>query len=277
MPEQDLYPMAEILHHINLRDVLHTITLQGPSQNMDLAVTLFGINPIFFVTSEHEKPLLEKLHSVGTLFIKNIHFLDMETQENLAILIRYGYYFVFKSDKKVMCDVRIVCSSNKNLALLAQEGKFSKALLEELKATTLTLPSLITLPHNELQALAQGYSQQAVISDDLRHVLELTEKEKTALAENRPASLQELKNRVHHLLVKKSKKNLIYQDVEFNTVHETADPDLIVAARLGKQALKDPRIMMLLWNKFKNQNKISAFLGVNRSSVNRRCKEYNLI
>ena len=30
-------------------------------------------------------------------------------------------------------------------------------------------------------------------------------------------------------------------------------------------------------NKFeKNQNRIATFLGVNRSSVNRRCKDYNL-
>jgi len=33
----------------------------------------------------------------------------------------------------------------------------------------------------------------------------------------------------------------------------------------------------MLWNKFNNQNKIAAFLGVNRSSVNRRCREYNLL
>ena len=52
--------------------------------------------------------------------------------------------------------------------------------------------------------------------------------------------------------------------------------NLIQASRLGKHALRDHKIMVMLWNKFKNQNKIAAFLGVNRSSVNRRCKEYNL-
>ena len=53
-------------------------------------------------------------------------------------------------------------------------------------------------------------------------------------------------------------------------------PELIQAARLGKHALRDQRIMVMLWDKFKNQNKIASFLGVNRSSVNRRCKEFNL-
>ena len=89
--------------------------------------------------------------------------------------------------------------------------------------------------------------------------------------------MQELKGRVQHLLIKKSKKNQIYQEVTFDPAYDITDPDLVEAARLGKKALQDQRVMVLLWNKFKNQNKIAFFLGVNRSSVNRRCKEYNLL
>ncbi|MCL5875758.1 MAG: hypothetical protein M1114_04765, partial [Candidatus Dependentiae bacterium] len=55
------------------------------------------------------------------------------------------------------------------------------------------------------------------------------------------------------------------------------DPELVQAASLGKHALRDERIMAMLWDKFKNQNQIASFLGVNRSSVNRRCKMYNLV
>lgn len=275
--DQDVRSMAEILHHISLREVLHTLSLQGPSHNFDIAIALFGINPIFGLSSSGERPLLESLDSVGTLFIKNIHFLDMETQESLALFLKYGYYTIFKSDQKVVSDVRIICSTNQNLSLLVQAGKFSKALFQELKATTLSMPSLVTLPDDELHELAEGFTQQALVSDDLHHILVLTEKEKNLLVTDRPVSLQDLKDRVQHMLVKKSKKNMIYQEVEFNPTYNITDPDLIAAARLGKQALKDQRIMMLLWNKFQNQNKISAFLGVNRSSVNRRCKEYGLI
>jgi len=278
MEENDLQPTVEILHHISMRDTLHTVNLQGPVHNFDVAVTLFGINPIFGLhASQYQQPLLERLDMVGTLFIKNIHFLDMETQEYLAYYIRYGSYKIFKSDQKVVSDVRIICSTNQNLSLLVQAGKFSKALFQELRATTVSMPSLLTLPEDELHSLAEGFTQQALLSDDLQHILALTEKEKNVLVNKRPASLQELKIRVQSLLVKKSKKDNIYQDIEFNPAYDITDPDLIEAARLGKQALKDARIMTLLWNKFQNQNKISHFLGVNRSSVNRRCKEYKLI
>jgi DNA-binding NtrC family response regulator len=217
------------------------------------------------------------LDGVGTLFIKNIHFLGLEAQENLALYIRYGYYTIFKSDQKMVSDVRIICSSNQNLSLLVQEGKFSKSLFQELKHTMISMPSLLTLPDDELGLLAEGFTQQSLVSDDLQHILLLTEKEKSSLVTNRPVSLQDLKDRVQQMIIKKSKKNMINHDIEWDPTYNTTDPDLVAAAKLGKQALKDPKMMILLWNKFKNQNKISTFLGVNRSSVNRRCKEYNLV
>jgi transcriptional regulator of aromatic amino acid metabolism len=277
MPEQDLQSMVEILHHISMRDDLHIMSLQGLSHNFDIAIALFGINPIFGVQEKQSQPLLEKLDSVGTLFIKNVHFLDKETQECLAGFIRSGIYNLFKSDQKFTSNVRIICSSNQNLSLLVQEGKFSKALFQELKSTVVTMPSLLTLPEDELHSLTEGFTQQALMSDALQHVLALTDKEKDLFSCNRPISLQELKGRVQQLLIKKSKKNQIYQEVSFDPAYDITDPDLIEAARLGKKALQEPRVMALLWNKFKNQNKIAFFLGVNRSSVNRRCKEYNLL
>lgn len=277
MPEHDLQSTAEILHHISMRDILHIMTLQSPAHNFDVAIALFGMNSLFGVDGTHAQPLLETLDNVGTLFIKNIHFLDIETQEYLAMFIRYGFYNQFKSDQKIASNVRIICSTNQNLLLLVQAGKFSKALFQELKSTVITMPSLLTLPDNELHELTQAFSQQAMMTDAMQHVLALSDKEKDLFAQDRPVSLQELKTRVQNLLVKKSKKQQVYQEASFDPAYDISDPDLVAAARLGKKALQDERVMVMLWNKFKNQNKISVFLGVNRSSVNRRCKEYNLL
>ena len=51
---------------------------------------------------------------------------------------------------------------------------------------------------------------------------------------NRPVSLQELKVKVQQLLVQKSKKNNIEQDIQFNPAYEINDPELIEASRLGQ-------------------------------------------
>ncbi len=48
------------------------------------------------------------------------------------------------------------------------------------------------------------------------------------------------------------------------------------AAQMGRAALTDEKLLRMLWSKLQNQNRIALFLGVNRSSVHRRCKELNI-
>ena len=210
------------------------------------------------------------------MFIKNVDFLDKETQEYLAEYLKTGFWGTFKSDQKNQGNIRIICSSDKNLAALVEENRFSKTLYEELKKTSLSMPPLATLPASELHNLAEGFSAQTVKTDDFKNILELNEKEKDKLVGARPVSLIELKTKVQNLLIHKSKKHNIYEETKFQPVHVSNDPELLQAADLGKHALRNEKVMAMLWNKFKNQNQIAAFLGVNRSSVNRRCKEYNL-
>ncbi|HSW74199.1 MAG TPA: sigma 54-interacting transcriptional regulator [Candidatus Limnocylindria bacterium] len=275
MPEDDLIPTVEIIHHTSLRETLHILKLQSQSRGQETAIKLFGINPIFGI-QQTQKPLFEQLSTTGTLFIQNIHFLDLETQEHLAEYIKFGVYRIFKSEHTLASNVRVICSSTQNLQAMVQEGTFSKNLLAELKKTTLVMPSLLTLPEDELATLANGFIEQTIKTHDLKNLLELSEREQNKLATQRPISLQELKERIQQLLTNKSKKNHIYDQAQLDPAFQTSDPHLIEAARLGKQALKDYKTMVMLWDKFKNQAKIATFLGVNRSSVNRRCKEFNL-
>lgn len=274
MPEDDLLSTVEILHHINMREQLHVIKLHYPSTNFDLAIKLFGINPMLGVENTVQ-PLLEKLNANGTLFIQNIHFMNLETQECLAEFLRTGFYRTFKSDTHAPSNARIICSTSHNLQALVHEGIFSKALFHELNKNSIYMPSLITLPEEELYELADGFTQQALKINDFKTLFELTPNEKNKISHQRPVSLYSLKKRVQQMLVDKSKKNNIYEETQFDPAYTVSDPTLIQAARLGKHALRDHKIMTMLWSKFKNQNQIASFLGVNRSSVNRRCKEYN--
>ena len=271
----DLMPIVEIIHHISLRETLHVIKLQGPSKNNELAIKIFGINPIFASQSQ-EKPLLEKLSDSGTLYIQNVHHLNIETQEYLAEYIKYGSWRMYKSEQRMNSQVRIICSTNQNLSSLVQEGLFSKELHTELKKHIVSMPSLLTLPVNELHELATEYTEQAIMAHDFKSLLELSDKEKQHIIHQRPISLHELKTKIQNMLMQKSRKNKIHNDITFDHVYPIGDPEIVQAIRLGKHALRDPKMMSLLWHKFKSQTKIASLLGVNKSSVNRRCKDYSL-
>jgi len=276
LPEGDILPIVQIIHHISLRSTLHTLELHRPEDQNSVALQLFGIEQLF-ISEPRQEGLLEKLSDTGTLFIQNVEFLSRSTQEQLVAFLHSGVFQPLKSDRKIGSNVRIICSTSNNLELLAQQGLFSAELYNKIKKSTLALPSLLTIPQNELTELAQRLSEQAIKTKELNNLISLNEKETSKILDQRPVSLHEFKERIQHALMNKTAKKKLDHMIEFNPAYMTTDPELSDAVRLGKHALKDRYIMRMLWNKFQNQTKIAALLNVNRSSVNRRCKEFKLI
>lgn len=269
----DMDALVEVMHHSSMRQTIHLLKLTSPVKDGEIRALLFGSQQNNNVII---KPLLERLNNVGTLCIYNIHFLDKETQELLAEFIKYGRYRPLKSDDFISSNVRLIFTTTHALDDLAKQGTFSSALLQELKKEFLMFPLLAQLELADFIALIEGYMQQALTLQEFKSIIELSLREKEQLISKRPESLHELKMKIHHLFMAKLKKHNLNKDLLFDPAYETYDPELVPVARLGKDALRDQKIMTLLWNKFKSQNKIADFLGVNRSSVNRRCKKYNL-
>ena len=271
----DLLSIVEIIHHISLRHTLHIIDLKPTSNTHDLAIKLFGLNPILM--QEQEDGLLKKLDGRGTLFIKNIELLDLDTQNKLAEFIRYGMFTIFKSEQRVSSDVRIICSVSQNAQMLVEQNKLSISLYKEISETTLSMPSLITMDEKELKELIDGFAHQACESNNFSTLLQISKKDKENLIDRRPASLQEFKSKIQLLINQKSNECHISHETHFDPELNITNPKLLKAANLGKHALKDAEIMSMLWEQFQCQSRIAQFLGVNRSSVQRRCKEYNLL
>jgi len=276
VPEDDLANIIPLLHPIDSRDTTHILNLTSPERSREVAQQLFGRHQPIPQTMPLI-PLIKKVGKAGTLIIKNVQFLHLESQERLAEAIAYGLYRALGSEQKRSCSARIMCTTNANIQLAVHEGTFSKNLWDELKKNTFSLPSLFTLPEHEFTALIDALVEQAIRENAVKHILQLTDRDRSNLALKRPASLAELRKKIHYLLIQKSKKNALDSSATIDTfIPSVTDPELLDAARLGKHALRDPKIMAQLWATFKNQNQIAAFLNVNRSSINRRCKEYNL-
>lgn len=274
LPDEDVQPLAEIIHRISLRGTLYILNLTSHEKNEEVALKMFGINPLF--GDSKEPALLEQLDSNGTLLIKNVHFLSAPTQAMLAQYLEYGFYHQLKDERTCSSNARILCATHQALDSLVANGTFNPELFGKFKKTTLSLPSLVTLPEHELTDLANGFVAQAIKAEPYKNLLELSSQETHRLIFSRPPSLHEFKAKIEQLLVNKSKKNHIYEDNPLDPAFTVSDPELARAARLGRKALKDPKLMALLWEKFGNQNQIAQFLGVNRSSVHRRFKELNL-
>lgn len=275
MHPDDIASIVEIIHSLSGKDSLRTLELQPETENS--CIKIFGINPLLSANQD-EPALLEKLNN-GTLIIKNIELLDSITQQKLAHFIRYGIYTPIKSEQRKFSDTRIICTTSYNLKALFDEGIIIAELYAELEKNYLDIPSLITMDHTNLSLLIDSFMHQTMQRSKSSHVRALNSKEKEMLIAKRIPSLFMLQQKVQTLMSMKANQST--SPVEEKLPHiknlDTASPELQLAAQLGKHALKDVQLMKNLWQKLGNQTKIADLLGVNRSSVNRRCKEYNLL
>ncbi len=275
MHPDDINPIAEIVHQLSGKQTLHIINLQ-PQHNMQ-AEKIFGINPL--LSNQEEQPLLEKL-SNGTLLIKNIELLDITSQQKLAHFLRYGIFTPVKSEQRKFSETRIICATSNNLLALYNEGMIIPELYQELTKHYLQLPSLITMNDQEKTELIDSFMYQNIQKSTSLPLRPLNYKDKNYLISKHTASLFALQQKVEWLMNLKpdhAENAIIEEKISATNKFYDSCPEIQLAAQLGKHALKDVQLMKRLWKQLGNQTKIADLLGVNRSSVNRRCKEYNLV
>ena len=269
-PEEDIIDIVDILHNISLRQKLQIINLANEEKHNEFAIKLFGINSILGQNGQQES-ILENLDKTGTLFIQNIELLSIETQNLLAEFISYGYFKKIKSLSKIFSDVRIICSSKKNLQKLTSESLFSPTLFDQLKKSKLYLPSLHLLSEVDLFSLIEQHA--ANTAQEESSLLKLESKDMMKILADKPTSLNKLKEKINSILSSKITKQ---SSEKLSLMEDISDPHLMEAINAGKKALKNKQMLQILWDKYKNQSKIASLLNVHRSSVNRRCEEYGI-
>jgi transcriptional regulator with PAS, ATPase and Fis domain len=276
MHQDDIDTATSIIHNLSAKNTLHTIDLHA-TPDLDIA-KIFGINPLL---DPHAEPgLLEKLAG-GTLLIKNIEYASVLLQQKLAHLLRYGIFTSIKSEQRKFCDTRIICATSQNLLDLYQDRVIIEELHVELKKHYVQFPSLVRMHPDHIINLIDGFMYQHMQNADQKSLRPLHVKEKQSLAQRHIASLFTLQQKVLTLMSVKpdlhETQPVLKQKTHTKIMSDQATPEIAIAAQLGKHALKDIQLMKMLWKQFGNQTKIAELLGVNRSSVNRRCKEYNLV
>lgn len=269
----DITPIIELIHHLGEQQGLFMLDVQ---QDTAAGVKLFGINPLMTQTSD--QALLERF-AQGTIVLHNVEHLDQLSQQKLVQFIKYGIFTPFKSEQRKLSDARIICSTNYEISSLVQEGKVIQELYDELKKRIAIIPSLITMSQEHLSSIIDEYMYNNLQEHGAKTVVALSHKEKETLIARRIVSLFELKQKVLTSMILKAQDKLTLTDQQESTNRfiDTTCPELQLAAQLGKHALKDVQLMKNLWKKLGSQTKIADLLGVNRSSVSRRCKDYHLL
>jgi DNA-binding NtrC family response regulator len=78
----------------------------------------------------------------GSLLLKNVELLPVAIQKKLSGILSRQAYTCQATGKQRPVDVRVMAATHSDLAVLAQEGKFSATLYEALSGCTLHVPAL---------------------------------------------------------------------------------------------------------------------------------------
>lgn len=270
-PQQDCATLVPLIHHCGMRTGLQHFHLTQALDHHEFVIAFAGINPLFGNTVQ--QPLLQAANQ-GTLWIENLEFIDHSSQQYLVDFVTTGTALPFRSTESLQVQVRLIFTTQQPLQQLWQTGIIIEPLYQLLLQQTVTIPSLQTVADQELQQLATMIARQQLPDDAPQQENPLSTQELVRLLQHKPTSIGQLRQEVTQVMKKKYKSLVVSHHEQSNP--KLQDPELISMAKLGKEALKDKIVMARLWQEFKNQNKIASFLGVNRSSVNRRCKEFNL-
>src|SRR6186997_129465 len=136
----------------------------------------------------------------GTLLLDEISEMDVRLQSKLLRAIQERVIDRVGGTKPVPVDIRIIATSNRNLAEAAREGKFREDLLFRLNVVNLKLPPLRERPA-DIAELAQHFVRKYSQANGMP-LRPLSVEARRALSANRwPGNVRELENTLHRAVL----------------------------------------------------------------------------
>ncbi|HWP25583.1 MAG TPA: sigma-54 dependent transcriptional regulator [Xanthobacteraceae bacterium] len=138
--------------------------------------------------------------SGGTLLLDEISEMDVRLQAKLLRAIQERVIDRVGGTKPVPIDIRIIATSNRNLAEAVREGKFREDLLFRLNVVNLKIPPLRERPADIIE-LAQFFAKKYAEANGVP-VRPLSAEARRALSLHRwPGNVRELENTIHRAVL----------------------------------------------------------------------------
>lgn len=151
--------LARACHEASRRASGNFLVLNCASLPDSVAETeLFGYAAGAFGQTEGKAGLLEQAQG-GTLFLDEVGDMSAQLQSKLLRVLQDGSFRRVGDTNEVKVDVRIVCTTQKDLGHLVQEGEFREDLYYRLNVLSLVVPPLRDRK-SDIIALAERFLKQ---------------------------------------------------------------------------------------------------------------------
>jgi DNA-binding NtrC family response regulator len=253
---------------------------------------LFGHVKGAFTGADTDKPGKLRAAEGGTLFIDEINSATPALQLKLLRVLQEKQYEPLGGHTTMKADVRFVLASNEPLEKLVKEGKFREDLYYRINVVSVLMPPLRERS-GDIPGLADHFLHK-YCRETGKVVTSIDEAALGALIRYRwPGNVRELENAIERSVVLARRPVIHLDDLPDPVQFQTPDGEPGFRERrrsswgLGsdwkprplEEALREPEKQVILaalrFNKW-NRQKTAADLDINRTTLYKKIKEYNL-
>ena len=226
---------------------------------------LFGHEKGAFTGADKPKRGLLELAHGGTLFLDEIGELSQELQAKILRTIQERSFRRVGGERLVHVDIRIICSTNRDLTAEVEQGRFRHDLLYRLNVVTVTLPPLRDR-QGDVALLAQHFLKQfhqAVGNGGGRIT---TEAMRLLERYQWPGNVRELRNVIERATVLCDDRTVRVRDLP-DYIREQARLEKQIDAAIGYKATRDQ------WMESRGKDYLTGLLRRHRGNVSAVARE----
>ncbi len=271
--------LAKVIHNASQRSKKSLVKVNCAALPDNLLESeMFGYVKGAFTGAEKDKPGRFQEADGGTIFLDEIGDLPLSLQAKLLRVLEDKEFYPLGSRKTTKVDVRIISATNQNLGQLVAEKRFREDLFYRLNVMRLDLPSLkqrrgdvpLLISHILKRLCATRDTKVEKFSNDAMEVL---------LNYDYPGNVRELENIIEHALIvcqdkiiERNHLPLSLQDGISALLPEEEKRPFDREIEFSEKTLILDTLRKYNWNK----GKTASALEINRTTLWRKMKKYNI-
>ena len=248
---------------------------------------LFGYERDVFPGSGSGKVGILEEADGGTVFLDEITGLDIKAQAKLLRVIEYGEFRRVGGNKTKKVNIRFIVSTNKNLKVEVESGKFRSDLYHRLTAFPIEMAPLRERK-DDIPLLANYFLNKIVIDIHREMPIISSDTMKYLMEYSYPGNIRELKNIIERMIILSTDKVIGIEDLplEIKMKSDTLENKTIIGLGPLKEILEEElynladvekvviatALQKTRWNK----QETAKLLGIGRTTLYEKIRRYKL-
>ncbi|MEM6515658.1 MAG: sigma-54 dependent transcriptional regulator [Bacteroidota bacterium] len=235
---------------------------------------LFGYKKGAFTDAREDRKGRFETANGGTLFLDEIGNISLGQQVRLLTVLQNRQVTPLGSNESIPIDIRLICATNIEPAVLADEKKFRKDLIYRINTVDVVVPPLrergtdITeLAHHFVSIYADKYNK-STFNFDSGFIPKLKR-------HDFPGNVRELQYVLERAVIMSDSSTLKADDLVFSSIERSA-PKATEAKSLNLDEVEKNAIKTVLEKHKGNVSKSAKELGITRAALYRRLEKYEL-